>query len=64
VKIELETSPRAPLRPPVRDLRPRPEKEAFLTPMKLVKWFVAILVLGQVCWWVYQYVQNTLAGKS
>ena len=33
-----------------------------LSPMTLVKWFLILLVGGQVFWWVYQYVHNTLAA--
>jgi hypothetical protein len=32
--------------------------------MTLLKWFIAILVLGQVCWWILRYLQSDLAGKT
>ncbi len=59
VKIELEAAPRPPARPPTQGRRPLPrEAGPSLAPMTLVKWFLAILVLGQICWWVYHYIQN------
>ena len=58
MRIELEDAPRTAARPPAHDRRPRREQDSSLTPMTLVKWFFAILVLGQLCWWVYHYFQN------
>ena len=63
VKIELEDAP-APVRPPLPDHRPRRDQETFLTPMKLLKWFIAILVLGQLCWWIFHLLQDNIAGKG
>ncbi|MDR3670130.1 MAG: serine/threonine-protein kinase [Holophaga sp.] len=61
VKIELEASPPPP-RPPIQDRRPRQDPDGFLTPMKLVKWIIAILVLGPLCWWVVHFLQNAPGG--
>jgi serine/threonine-protein kinase len=57
VKIELEASPPPP-RPANLERRPRRDPDGFLTPMKLVKWIIAILVLGPVCWWVVHHLQG------
>ena len=64
VKIELEASPPTPVRPLAHGRRPRPAPETSPTPMTLLKWFIAILVLGQVCWWILRYLQSDLAGKT
>jgi len=56
VKIELENAPRSQYRPPAHDPRPQPDEGFSVTPMKLLKWFVAILVLGQICWWAHQHL--------
>jgi len=63
VKIELEEGPRGPQRPPLPDRRPRHTEDPFLTPMKLVKWIIAVLVLGPLFWWAYRFLQSTLAGN-
>ena len=34
-----------------------------MTPMKLVKWFLLALVIGQLLVWLYSYVrQNVIPG--
>jgi hypothetical protein len=62
VKIELEEAP-APVRPP-RHPRPvhlrRPSQGTEITPWWLVKWFLIILVFGQVFWWLYSFLRNHL----
>ena len=67
IKIELEeVVPKTPSeRTPSQSYR-QPSKHGFdLTPMTLVKWFLIVLVGGQVFWWVYGYIRHTLiAGGS
>jgi len=58
VKIELEDAPRTPYRPPAHDPRPQPEQGFSVTPMKLLKWFIVVLALGQICWWLYGLLQK------
>jgi serine/threonine-protein kinase len=55
-KIELELK-RAPRRAPVHPRRRRKDEGLSRIALTLVKWFLAILVSGQVAWWVYRYVQ-------
>jgi len=31
--------------------------------MQLLRWFVFVLVFGQLFWWVYHYVQANMAAK-
>jgi len=61
VKIELEPTP-APLRPPAHERRARKDPDTFRTPMKLLGWIIAILVLGPVCWWVVHLFQDLPPG--
>jgi serine/threonine-protein kinase len=61
VKIELEPTP-APLRPPAHERRARQDPDTFRTPMKLLGWIIAILVLGPVCWWVVHLFQDLPPG--
>jgi hypothetical protein len=63
VRIELEEGPRGPQRPPLPDRRPRHAEEPFLTPKKLVKWIIAVLVLGPLFWWAYRILQPYLPGN-
>jgi len=58
VKIELEDAQPARQRPHAHNPRPLRDEEPFLTPKKLLTWFFAVLVLGQICWWVFRFVQN------
>jgi hypothetical protein len=64
VKIELEENPRSTLRPPLPDRRPPREQASFLTPMKLVKWILLVVVLGPAFWWVYRAIQAMQASGS
>jgi serine/threonine-protein kinase len=58
VKIELRPAPPDPPRPAGHDQRPRIKGDDFLTPMRLVKWLIGILVAGEVFWWLYHLVQK------
>jgi serine/threonine-protein kinase len=62
VKIELEENTRSARRPPLPDRRPRRQHDSFLTPMKLVKWIMLVVVLGPVFWWAYRAVQALMAS--
>jgi serine/threonine-protein kinase len=57
VKIELAENTRVPARRRASP-RPRRDQEGFFTPWNMLKWFVVILVGGQIFWWAYRYVQN------
>jgi len=60
VKIELETEAPAGSRPSQAqnpDRKSRGDGEG-LSPLTLVKWFVGILVAGQLFWWVFNFLQN------
>jgi len=61
VKIELEES-QAPLRRSASNRRRR-DQDTSVTPMQLLRWFVFVLVFGQLFWWVYHYVQANMAAK-
>ena len=58
VKIELEATPPTQTRPTGHDQRRGIKGDDFLTPMRLVKWLIGLLVVGQVFWWVYHLVQK------
>ena len=58
VKIELGPPPPSGPRPVGHDQRRRIKGDEFLTPMRLVKWLIAILVTGEVFWYVYHLVQK------
>jgi serine/threonine-protein kinase len=61
VKIELEdTAPAAPQRTQPQDYGHRPKGGFTMTPMTLVKWFFFVLLGGQIFWWVYGYIRNSL----
>ena len=65
VKIELQnhsipSPPPAPRRASGGNQRRPMESGDEVTAMTVVKWFLFVLVGGQVFWWVYQYVHNTL----
>ena len=67
VKIELETEAPAGSRPaqsPQAGRNPRGDSEG-LSAMTLVKWFVGILVAGQLFWWIFNFLSNSpgAAGK-
>ena len=62
VRIELEENPRSTLRPHLPDRRPPREPASYLTPMKLVKWILLVLVLGPAFWWVYRALEAMLAN--
>jgi serine/threonine-protein kinase len=58
VKIQLGEDPAlqhlsAQGRRPRPGWRPRPVETPLLTPMRLVKWILAVLILGPLFWWVY-----------
>jgi serine/threonine-protein kinase len=60
VKIELEdTTPAAP-RPQPQEYGHRAKGGFDMTPMTLVKWFFFVLLGGQIFWWVYGYIRNSL----
>jgi serine/threonine-protein kinase len=63
-KIELELK-RAPRRAPVRPRRRpgRGDEGVSRIALTLVKWFLAVLVSGQVFWWIYRYLQTHQAPK-
>ncbi len=58
MKIQLGEDP-ALQHPSAQDRRPRPDwrrrpvETPMLTPMRLVKWILAVLILGPLFWWVY-----------
>ena len=59
VKIELETeAPARPAQAPNPDRNHRRDGEG-LSALTLVKWFVGILVAGQLFWWVFNFLQNS-----
>jgi len=60
LKIELQDHPLPPR--PAQVQRPvvkEEESDLHRTAMKMLKWFVVILVAGQIFLWVYRYVQST-----
>jgi serine/threonine-protein kinase len=57
VKIELEEDNRAPQKQQSSGRRRRGEPDLPVTPMQLIRWFLFILVFGQVAWWAYHYLQ-------
>lgn len=63
VKIELEEEPRIRSRRPVHAPRAAQDEDGFLTPMRLLKWTLLVLVLGPVFWWVYHFIQAAVPGK-
>jgi serine/threonine-protein kinase len=63
VKIELQDyTPKLNERYSPSGSRPsQPEQTGFdMTPMKLVKWFLVILVAGQILIWLYSYLRHTV----
>lgn len=60
VKIELETESPTSTRPPGhgqgQDRRQGPDE---VTPLTMVKWFIAILVAGQLIWWLYRLLNSS-----
>ena len=49
---------------PRPDWRPRPVEAPLLTPMRLVKWILAVLVLGPLFWWVYSLLVRPNYGVT
>ncbi|WP_243335579.1 serine/threonine-protein kinase [Mesoterricola sediminis] len=61
VKIELETASPTATRPPGwEEARKRRKPQSSLTAWTLVKWFIAILVAGQLCWWAWSFLQANI----
>jgi serine/threonine protein kinase len=64
VKIELENESPTGTRPPSHETGRYPRmKENEVSAMTLVKWFIAILVCGQLFWWAYTFLHNS-AGQA
>jgi serine/threonine protein kinase len=64
IKIELQDHP--PPERPSQARRPAVKEETDLhrTAVKLLKWFVVVLVAGQIFLWVYKYVLSTQAQQQ
>ena len=40
---------------------PRLESEG-ISPKTLIKWILIVLVVGQLAWWIYGYLQPYMSG--
>jgi serine/threonine-protein kinase len=59
MKIELEVESPASTRPPGHGSnRPDASGGAEISALTLVKWFIAILVVGQLFWWIYSFLHT------
>ena len=61
VKIELEVESPTSTRPPGHDAgRSARSSGQDVSAMTLVKWFIGVLVFGQLFWWAYSYLQGNM----
>ena len=65
IRIELEEESRATLPRGSATQRHRIQRDTwYATPLKLVKWFLIVLLAGQALWWLFAFVRSNLASNG